>query len=310
MCQASTLLATVVGQDIEETDDGTFRIARRVAKGRVISTVDPEARHGHKSSARGFDGYKGPISIDPDSEIITATKVTPGNTSDGAAAQELLGEALSQASAKEATAASESETENEAAAAEDDGTQKTIAAYGDAAYGTAENLKALRQAGVTSNFKVQGPARRKGKFSKDDFAIDLDAKTVTCPNGECVKVRPLRDGGGRVKFEGRCVDCPLRSQCTDSKAGRTVELHPDERLLSQERERQKETPWLEDYRATRPKVERKIGHLMSRRHGGRRARVRGTERVSHDFSLLAAVINIKRLAFLGVSSPRFSPAYT
>ena len=63
--KAAMLLATGVGQDIEEADDGTFRIARRVAKDRVISTVDPEARHGHKRSARGFDGYKGHISIDP-----------------------------------------------------------------------------------------------------------------------------------------------------------------------------------------------------------------------------------------------------
>jgi hypothetical protein len=92
--QASELLATVVGQDIESTADGRFRIARRVAKDRVISTVDPEARHGHKTSARGFDGYKGHISIDPDSEIITATAVTPGNAGDGSVAKELLAEAL------------------------------------------------------------------------------------------------------------------------------------------------------------------------------------------------------------------------
>ena len=59
-----------------------FRIARKVAADRVISTVDPQARHGHKTSARGFDGYKGHIAIDPDSEIITATEVTPGNSGD------------------------------------------------------------------------------------------------------------------------------------------------------------------------------------------------------------------------------------
>jgi hypothetical protein len=58
--QAAALLATLVGQDLDEGDDGVFRIARRVAKDRVISTVDPDARHGHKTSARGFDGYKGP----------------------------------------------------------------------------------------------------------------------------------------------------------------------------------------------------------------------------------------------------------
>jgi hypothetical protein len=57
--QAAALLATVLGQDLDEGADGIFRIARRVAKDRVISTVDPEARHGHKTSARGFDGFKG-----------------------------------------------------------------------------------------------------------------------------------------------------------------------------------------------------------------------------------------------------------
>lgn len=312
LAKASTLLATVVGQDIEESPEGKFRIARRVARDRVISTVDPQARHGHKSSARGFDGYKGHISIDPDSEIITATKVTPGNTGDGAVAQDLLAEALPQRTDDATETTSEPEGDNEAGApptAEERSAEEPLEAYGDAAYGTAENLKALQQAGVVSNFKVQGPASRKGKFSKDDFAVDLDAKTVTCPNGECVEIRPAKDGGGRAKFEAACGTCPQRSQCTESKAGRTVEIHPDERILSDERERQKDPQWHDDYRATRPKVERKIGHLMSRRHGGRRARVRGRLRVGQDFSLLAAVVNLKRLATLGipVSQPLLVP---
>jgi hypothetical protein len=80
--QAGALLATVLGQDLEQRDDGVFRIARRVATDRVISTVDPEARHGHKTASRGFDGYKGHIAVDPDSEIITATEVTAGNAGD------------------------------------------------------------------------------------------------------------------------------------------------------------------------------------------------------------------------------------
>lgn len=67
--QAGQMLASVVGQDLEQTEAGVFRIARRVATDRIISTVDPDARHGHKSSARGFDGYKGHVAVDPDSEI-------------------------------------------------------------------------------------------------------------------------------------------------------------------------------------------------------------------------------------------------
>ena len=97
--QAGELLATVVGQDLEQTEDGQFRIARRVAEDRVISTVDPEARHGHKTAARSFDGYKGHISIDPDSEVIVTNDVTPGNVGDGQAAGPLLDEALAEAKA-------------------------------------------------------------------------------------------------------------------------------------------------------------------------------------------------------------------
>ncbi|MGH3875373.1 MAG: transposase [Pseudonocardiaceae bacterium] len=88
--QAAALLATVLGQDLQEGDDGVLRIARRVAKDRVISTVDPQARHGHKTAARGFDGYKGHVAMDPDSEIITATTVTPGNTGDATPAPDLV----------------------------------------------------------------------------------------------------------------------------------------------------------------------------------------------------------------------------
>ena len=92
--QAATLLAAVVGQDLDEDEDGVFVIARRVAKDRIISTVDPDARHGHKTSARGFDGYKGHVSVDPDSELIVATTVSAGNAGDAAAVDELLADDL------------------------------------------------------------------------------------------------------------------------------------------------------------------------------------------------------------------------
>src|SRR5918912_4258826 len=90
--QAARLLPTVLGQDLEAGPDGGFRIARRVAADRVISTVDPQARHGHKTNHRGFDGYKGHIAIDPDAELITATAVTAGNAGDGEPVADLLGE--------------------------------------------------------------------------------------------------------------------------------------------------------------------------------------------------------------------------
>ena len=94
LAQAAALLGTVLGQDLDRDETGVFRIARRVARDRVLSTVDPETRHGHKSAARGFDGYKGHVGIDPDSEIITATTVTAGNLGDASAAQDLITDLL------------------------------------------------------------------------------------------------------------------------------------------------------------------------------------------------------------------------
>ena len=103
--QAAQLLASVVGQDLEQTGDGVFRIARKVAKDRIISTVDPDARHGHKTSARGFDGYKGHVAVDPDSEIVTDTVVSAGNVGDAAVAQDLIDDLLKEHPAGEATGA-------------------------------------------------------------------------------------------------------------------------------------------------------------------------------------------------------------
>ncbi|HEU5485047.1 MAG TPA: IS1182 family transposase [Microlunatus sp.] len=284
MRQAMELLATVLGQDLTDDGDGMVRIARKVAADRVISTVDPQARHGHKTNARSFDGYKGHIAIDPDSEIITATKATPGNSGDAEVADDLLADIL--------PAEAEAETGGQAAV------------YGDAAYGAGELLSQLDNNGVHNGLKVQPPSRVKGHFSKDDFDIDLDAKTVTCPAGNTVYFR-ARNGGrhaAKAEFGAACATCPLASQCTDAKTGRSITIGHYEAFLAAGRARQTDPVWKADYQATRPKVERKIGHLMRRRHGGRRARVRGLIKVTADFSLLAAAINLARLATLAVTS--------
>jgi hypothetical protein len=94
--QAASLLATVLGRDLQTGEDGVFRIARRVAKDRVISTVDPDTRHGHKTSARGFDGYKGqamPRSIRI-RKSSPATVATPGDAGDASVAEDLVADLL------------------------------------------------------------------------------------------------------------------------------------------------------------------------------------------------------------------------
>jgi hypothetical protein len=296
LAQAAELLATVTGQDLEEDADGVFRIARRVAPDRVVSTVDPQARHGHKTRHRSFDGYKGHIAADPDSEIVTATEVTPGNSGDAEAAADLLADLLP---GDQDSATGEAGGQAPAPAASDGGP----AVYGDAAYGSGELLGRLDGAGIYNGIKCQPPAAVKGCFPKDRFTIDLDGKTVTCPAGVTVPLRASGRGrhAGEARFGGACRTCPLAAQCTTAKEGRTITIGPHERRLAAARARQADPAWKTDYRATRPKVERKIGHLMRRRHGGRRARVRGLVKVAADFALLAAAVNLARLGMLGVA---------
>jgi hypothetical protein len=290
LAKAAHLLATVVGQDLAGDTDGVFRVARKVAKDRVISTVDPQARHGHKTSHRGFDGYKGHVAIDPDSELITATAASAGNGGDAEVAERLLADVLP--------------TEEPA----DDNGDRDAAAdlvevYGDSAYGTGELLKRLEDADAHIGIKVQPAVAPGGRFTKDRFTIDLHAGTVTCPAGITV---PFRDTGHQrhaavAEFGAACRTCPLAAQCTTATSGRSITISAYETQLAAARARRHDPAWRAAYRATRPKVERKIGHLMRRRHGGRRARVRGLGKVAADFALLAAAINLARLAGLGLT---------
>jgi len=288
--QAAALLAAVVGQDLDQDADGVFRIARRVARDRIISTVDPDARHGHKTSARGFDGYKGHVAVDPDSELITATTVTAGNVGDGQAVEALLASELAEPDASDPPA-------GESPA----GPGETLAVYGDSAYGAGSVLDTLEQADVEIMCKVQAPNAPGGRYAKDAFQIDLRTGTVTCPAGQTAGLRPIKNGHV-AHFGNACRSCPLADRCTTSPGGRSIHVGLYEQQLQRARARQTAPDWKADYAATRPKIERKISHLMRRRHGGRRARVRGHTKVDADFSLLAAAMNLARLATLGVTS--------
>jgi hypothetical protein len=277
--EAAELLATVTGQDIEETSDGRFHIFEGTAPDRIISTVDPQARHGHKTAARGFDGYKAHVAVDPDSEVICAAEVSPTTSGDAAVAPTLL---------------------DDLTPAQDGGPATRAVVYGDSAYGTGTNLAWLDHHGLTPMVKTQLPTAPGGRFAKGQFRIDLQAGTMTCPARVTTPILPASRGGGRARFGAACSVCPLRSACTSSVRGRVVAIHPREAELAAARTRQRDPVWLADYRATRPKVERKLAHLLRRRHGGRRARVRGLVRVAQDFKLLAAAVNLARFATLGL----------
>ncbi len=287
--QAAEMLATILGQDLDEADDGVFKIARRVAADRAISTVDPDTRHGHKTQAKGFDGYKAHVAEDPDSEIIVDTKVTPGNAGDASVAEDLIDDLVA---------------EYEDAQHDDDldDVRPRPTVYGDGAYGGGEFQEFLDDHDIESRCKTPRPSPPPGGlFGKDRFDINLADGTVSCPNGVTVTIRYNGDGG-TARFGTACNACPLKTQCTPSDNGRTVTISPHEHTLARVRRQQADPEWQTDYRANRPKVERKLGHVMRRRHGGRRARVRGTTKVDADFNLLASAVNLARAAVLGIHS--------
>jgi len=227
--------------------------------------------------------------------------VSPGNAGDASVAEELITDLLCGDDAAKDDAAKDDAVgaeESEPLAPE----RERATVYGDAAYGTGELQSILSEAGIDSRLKTQPPVGKNGLFAKDRFQIDLESDTVTCPAEVTVKIGRLKDKTGVAKFGGHCSTCPLREQCTTSGLGRKVHIGVNEAALARARAAQNDPNWRADYRATRPKVERKLGHLMRRRHGGRRARVRGTLRVGADFSLLSAAANLARLAALGVAS--------
>jgi hypothetical protein len=271
---AADLLAVVAGQDVEEGDDGVFRIVAGVARDRVISTVDPEARHGHKSRHRRFDGYKTHVSVDPDSELIDEVTVTPANTPDRDAVDELLAPR----------------------AAEQDKPE----VVGDSAYADGETRDRLATAGYPVRAKVPPARNRAGRFTKDRFHVNLDDGTVTCPAAQTVTITPSRRGGGKASFASHCPTCPLRKRCTAARRGRSITIHRHEAILAAARAEQATPEWAQRYRADRPIVERKIAHFARRLWGGRKARCRGLIRVATDVDTRAAATNLARLAVLGV----------
>jgi Transposase domain (DUF772)/Transposase DDE domain len=278
---AVALLALVAGQDVEPAEgsdgmDGRWRIARKVARDRVISTVDPEARHTRKSAEARRDGYRAHVAACPETGIITGARLTMAageDNSDAAVATQFL--------ADQAAAGERCEW------------------YGDTAYGTGDLRAAIGQAGHTAVIKP-GPLQRPvaGGFTLDDFTVDEAAGTVTCPAGI---TRPIT-GCRSVTFGAACRGCPLRARCTTSKSGRVLTLHQHDALLRAARADWAAQPGLrEDYRKYRPNIERAISQVASR--GGRRLKLRylGTARNNAWLKDRTAALNLRNLISHGLT---------
>jgi IS5 family transposase len=261
------LLALVAGQDVTQDGNGGWRIAQKVAPDRVISTVDPEARHMHKSRSEYRDGYKAHLAIEPETGLITAAMLTPANTADGPTGVTLL-------------------------AGEEPGLQ----VLADGAYGSGDTLAALGEAKHRRASKPHPMSTAvPGGFTRDDFAVDYQAGTVSCPAGHSVTIT----AGRAAVFGSRCQSCPLQSRCTTAKDGRTLRLHRHDLELVESRRAWREGDFADDYRRWRPMVERSIAWLVA--NNSRRVRYRGVKRNQLGLSIRVAAINLRRLVNLGVA---------
>ena len=333
--QAAALLAVVAGQDVEADPKvpGRWRIARRVVPGRVISTVDPEARHARKSRSRRSDGYKAHICAEPDTGLITAVELTTADTSDAQVGPRLLQQDPTAphnttdttdtdtgsdttdtdtgSDTTDTTDTADTDTADTDTADTDTGSDTDTvdtAAVGDvgaegfvglvladSAYASGEALDAFAAAGYGTAIK---PIDRKpliaGGFTRDDFTIDTDAQTVTCPAGHTKAIK-----SGAARFGALCGGCPLRARCTTSAAGRsvTVDEHHQRRQANKTRWAQSATQ--DAYRQHRPMAERSIAWLT--RNKARRVPYRGVAANHLWLTTRAAAVNLTRLTNLGLT---------
>lgn len=278
---AAELLATVAGQDVESDDAGTFRIPKGVARDRIVSVVDPDARHGRKSCHGHFDGYKAHVAVDPTTELVTEVEVTPANAPDAEPVKELLPELRESCDPDDA-----------------------VTVVADSAYGSGATRREIRDAGGQTVIKAPPEQNSHGGFLKSAFRIDLDAKTATCPAGVTTATAATKkDGSVEFRFPAEtCASCPLRAQCTTSthaRIGRRVVVGPHEELLAEARVQQQTDEFKTIYNGERPTVEPVIYRVV--RNGGRKARYRGRAKVTEQIRMKAAAENLVRMLRLGLA---------
>ena len=301
------LLALVAGQDVEpagdsDGTDGRWRIARKVAPDRVISTVDTQARHTRKSKSKRRDGFRGHVAAEPQTGLITDCEMTmaagPGST------DAENGVKLAARDRFHGTAGGAEPGPGPQAKAEPAGARPADAAqaaglevYGDSAYGSGEARAAYRDAGHDTVIKP-GPLRPAvpGGFTADDFTVDEHAGTVTCPAGLARPISPART----VTFGAACAGCPLRDRCTTAKDGRSMTIHPHEDLLRAARA-QARTPEFKQAYPARSAIERIIAWTATQ--NGRRIRLRYLGAAKNDAWLhnRCAAINLRTLLRHGLT---------
>jgi transposase len=268
------LLTKILGDDVVTDEEGQSQIGQGTASDRIISITEPEMRHGRKSKAQRFDGFKAVVSTEQSSELILDIADAKASGSDGAHLMPTI-----------------ERTEAETAVTVE-------RAIGDGAYGSGKNRAACAERDEPIDLVSPLAQPSDPEVHKSAFQIDLEAQTATCPQGHTItgKPGPKQDGRPTWRFtfpRATCEACPLFERCVRSKkTGRTVRAGPYEAYLQEARARQQTEEYDAIYRL-RPAVERKIGELVM--HGLRNTRYVGESKRQLQRLWLGAAVNLKRL---------------
>lgn len=279
---ATDLLRRILAQDVQRNENGDTELIQGVANERIISVHDPEMRHGRKSASHRFDGYKASIAVDTESKLITSVDVIAANAHDGSSTETPITH-------------TEEQTEKEV---------ETI--IGDTAYGTVEQ-RLKHQSARNNSRTLIAPVARPPKtqyYTKDDFTIDVDNKTVTCPDRHITSKRyasKQKTKSGHIFknkvfhfSENHCRDCPLRNTCIKpTSLYRTVSVHEHESMIQEAKAFQRTEAFKTLYRK-RVVVEHRIARLMQ--FGACKARYIGSKKVLFQLAMAAAVANLTLIA--------------
>jgi hypothetical protein len=257
-------ITQIIAQDTEPDPGGGpsgRRLKQHVAPDRRIAIKDHDMRHGRKSSAKTFTGFKEHFAVDLDSTVIREVVVRPANAPEYEVV-ELLAEALEKAPGL---------------------LQLDI----DLGYMASPRMAQWEAQGV---YIIARPWPQVGPlFTKHDFPLDFARMQVTCPGGQSVPMGP----GKCARFPAPvCDGCAWRAQCTTATRGqgRSLLIREDA-LLQQTLRAKRQTRRGRAALRKRTAVEHTMAHQL--RHQGRRARYKGLHKNQFDGRRHAAVSNLQ-----------------
>ena len=169
-------------------------------------------------------------------------------------------------------------------------------AIADAAYGTAENLRVLEEAGIRAYMPVVEREKPSPFFKHADFTYDAARDVYICPQGTILKGRGNNYGAHRRIYQaprGACQQCPIRARCTDSTEGRRLDRQFDEDYRERVRAYQQTAAYQKAMNKRKVWVEPLFGEAKDW-HGLRRFRLRGLQKVNIEGLRIAAGQNLKR----------------